>query len=285
MGFSKSKKKKKRKLQMPPLSFLDRCIYYVGMLLSFGLMLALLFGYIWGFGHFVYQDPAIIGAEQKAGILWQLPFCLFVFLSGFVICEDGLICRKPIFGKKGVRYGPPQWAAVYPLLSKERKIRPTIENRPSHKQFRKAACRAWLIGFVITLLLYPLGFFGRYTLDQDCVIRDYNCLNTEVGAYGVDEMSGLTVGVVHYRNGRSWIRHWKLRLSFDTHTGETFSFDFGSGEASLELMQSLKARFPADRIRYEGTQNINKLINDQDIPPQLWDSLYELFELTEGDAP
>ncbi|MBR6825002.1 MAG: hypothetical protein IKM59_00460 [Oscillospiraceae bacterium] len=128
----KHNKKKRRGLPVPPLSPLDKFLYFLGSVLLAAFIIGiLLFRLIVIPRWIAMADSGMIAITEGVGVLLWTPFLLYIAISGACMLGKGFDCRIPIFGNKRVKYGPPRWGEVYPLFSKNRPVS-HIEQRPSH---------------------------------------------------------------------------------------------------------------------------------------------------------
>lgn len=255
------KKTKKRKPGIPPLSFLDKCIYGLAFLLIiliagcfilFHSKIALLIA---------KSNPATVAFSSHPTNFFILPAFCYVFISALVFTLCKRIEKKPIFGNGKITYGQEPWNKnYYPLFSPERKNRYV---RPSHKKFQRKCIIVWLVGLVITLLLFPFGLFGRTCLLQNNSIVEYNMFNNAVMEYTTENFEELTLQtnyVTLYRGGS----YWEYVMTIEMDNGKKFSFSNGdfitdSNEDKLEKMMEIKSFFPNDRITIKGESNVDKV--------------------------
>lgn len=277
------KAKKKKRSRRPPLSLLDKSIYWVGLFLSF--FLCLLFGY-WLediTGVIAFQDPSVVAYTSHASVLFGLPLPLYVEASAVVFCITALEMKKPVFGNKKIQYGEAPWAKdCFPLFDSRRK---SLYARPSQKRFRRDMMIAWTAGLFLCSLFTPLGLFGRDCLTQNNSIITYNALNQEDStAYTTDDYSHLTIQAVHVSGYRS-ADYWECEMTIRMKDGKSFSFsnrDFDwrepyDQEKWLNQMLGIKAFFTPDTITIKGENNIEKLADFIGMNDEQTQLIQELF--------
>ncbi len=278
---AKRKKKKNRGPKAPPLSFLDRCIYYLGYFLLFCGLLVFLVSPFLLFDRYCFSDPNVIAAAENASCLLLIPFTLYVILSGFIGLSMCYSDKKPFFGNQNVNYKDPKWKRVSPLFSKK-KVQSHIEQRPSHIRLRKKLWRIWLIGLIIVTILVPFGFFGRQTYDCYGIFHEYNCVNQETASYTVDEVESLSISI--YKRHKTAIHG--ISLTYCMEDGQKFSFDVGDfqGEAAerLDAMLQMKSAIPAEKISYEKLYRMDRLLDRYRSDPQCIELVKKIFDFQEG---
>ena len=111
-------KKKKRRIQAPSLSGLDKGIYYflMGCCVFFS-FLPLAPMLIHSQGLF-FEDSHMI-AQLHTGLGFSVFLNLFAGFSLAIILDWLRRKKQPIFGKSHITYGPPQWKNIYPLTHKQ----------------------------------------------------------------------------------------------------------------------------------------------------------------------
>ncbi len=249
------KKKTKRKppaLRPPPLSGLDKTVY-VGLFL---IVLALVFGAILALASINraigYADPTVISSEARGTLFWALPFLLVFAITALGMITGALTDRQPIFGKKGIRYGSPPYAPVYPLFMENR---PKAYIRPSEKRFRRSLLRFAVSLLAVTLLLTPLSFCGRNSLREDMSITVYGVFGQETRRYEKEDIETVTFAIYHIRGAGMG---WHLRTQIVTTDGRRYDF-IGDPDTLLYI----KNRVPASAVRRKGEEYLNALIRDK----------------------
>lgn len=277
------KSKKKNRSRRPPLSFLDKGIYWVGLILSFILSLLFVFCFKDITGVIAFQDSSVVAYNSHASFLFVMPLPLYVEVSAMVFCFTALERKKPVFGNRKIQYGEAPWAKdCFPLFDSRRK---SIYVRPSEKRFRRHMMIVWTVGLFLCSLFAPFGFFGRDCLTRNNSIITYNVLNQEDStAYTTDDYSHLTIQAKHVSGYRS-ADYWKYELSIRMKDGKSFTFsnrDFDwrephYQERCLNQMLDIKAFFPPDSITIEGEHNIEKVADYIGMNDEQNQLLQELF--------
>lgn len=275
------KNKKKSGPKTPPLSSLDRCIYFISFSFIVVIFLMLLFLPMEIFRNIMFSDPNIIAAVDR-GELMRWPFFFYVLFSAFIFvvtCYEG---KTPIFGNQRIKYGDHRWKPVYPLFSKERREYRRNE-KPSDIRFRRKMWTAWLIGLGFTFLFLPLSIFCRWTYEEDGRFHKFNSFNTETVSCPVEELTELTLSIHKNSKGAGY----SLRVFFELEggRGRFYMGDFSGDtfEERLEQLLALKEAVPPDRIFYTG-HDLGKYLRYVDPTPSERDLLNQIFQTNEGSG-
>ena len=287
----KGKKKRRQRKSMPPLSLLDKCIYWLlGVLMT-----AALVGLLWGWC--LWRERVQFGDEQIVCIAthWSM---LWVAVPMFSLpCTAvGLWCGwyyggQPIFGIPGFRYGPP-YPRLYPLFMKDRP-KPKPRERRGMRTFA-----AILVGVNLVCGAFGLlGIHGRDSLYRDGTVRQVNMFGGTSGEYSAWDAEQVVLAVYSYRtsssSGRlfgSGPRQWSVRLELQMTDGERFEFNPGGfrrdeepGEvrAWLRELEQLLELYPAQNIQCVNVQDLDRAIRDMKLNEAETALLLELFGLSE----
>ena len=103
-----SKGKKKRRNQprkMPPLSLLDKCIYWIAGVIAFGGLGVLFFRMMELGERLAFENEAVLAVSRHPSLAWMFPGFVSLGLTfcGLIVGNYG--ARQPIFGKPGVNGG------------------------------------------------------------------------------------------------------------------------------------------------------------------------------------
>jgi len=74
----RQKYKKKNRSRRPPLSLLDKCIYWAGLMLSMLLTLLLIFCYEGITNAIAFRDPRVVAYNSHASFLLVMPLLLYL---------------------------------------------------------------------------------------------------------------------------------------------------------------------------------------------------------------
>lgn len=283
----KGKKKRKQRKSMPPLSLLDKCIYWLlGVLMTAALVGLLWVWCIWR-ERVQFGDEQVVCIATHWSMLWvAVPmFCLTFTAVGL---WSGWYCgRQPIFGIPGFRYGLP-YPRIYPLFMKDRP-------EPKHRERRgMRTFAAILVGVNLVCGAFGLlGIHGRDSLYRDGTVRQVNMFGGTSGEYSAWDAEQVVLAVYSYRtsssSGRlfgSGPRQWSVRLELQMTDGERFEFNPGgfrrdeeSGEvrAWLRELEQLLELYPAQNIQRVNVQDLDRAIRDMELNEAETALLLELF--------
>ena len=281
-----ARKAKKRMHRMPPLSFVDKLIYWSMMLLLVVGYLALLFGPLYLRDRIAFAEETVVAAEGHTSILWLgVPWMTF-FLMSFIWWLQPYQNRKPIFGLKNFKYGPPAWPKVYPLLMKNK---PYVWVSERKKKERKQIAVVLLVVLLLSFIPIPWSLYGRNCLLYNGGIVEYSMFNNRREEFASGDISEIEIGTYRYSTGGRYTRttHWGIRMVFHTDSGEKYIFDhrdFRTDRESeirywLEAMLAVKRRYDPAIICYDGLDNLNRVIADSNLNQQECEKLYQLFGL------
>lgn len=277
MGKQK-KKAKRRKPRRPPLSFLDKTIYFLFLLLSYGLGLFFLLGILLLRKSIAFSDPTVVAASSKdLSFFFLIPLFLLLVCTPVCFWEFTAGNRLPLFGNRKIKYGHPPWDEhCYPLFSSRYKKEAMI--RPSKKEDRRIIAVTLTVLFALTLLLGSLSLFSRKCLYQDGSLVCYNSFSQPTDHFVSEEFSHLTIQTYFHRGFRG-NGNWCCEIRLSTPTGETFTFyqyEFRD-TIWLEEMARIKSRFSSEDITIQGQQNLDKIISAYDLNSEESQALKKLF--------
>ena len=164
--------KKTNKSNRPPLSFIDKCIYLLAVVLTIAGSVIVLFCFEAIQRLIAFADPTVIADVESAVFLFALPLLLFIDGSAIIFFMGRYRNKIPFLGNAKVKYGQHPWDKdCYPLFDKRRKA---IEKPPSEKKLCRKKFILWMTCFLLFLMIAPLSLFGRDCLHNDYHISSYN---------------------------------------------------------------------------------------------------------------
>ena len=276
-------KKKKRRIQAPSLSALDKGIYFCLIVSS---VVAGLFLYPAIIGHFrrsVFQDTHIL-AQGNPGIV-ILGFIGMFIGGGLALAFDWLRRKKqPIFGKANINYGPPQWKPIYPLLSKQ--FWNNLYSNKRRLMFLLLCIPAFVFIVVsVTLLVLPV----RECLYDDGSISVYNCFNEKTEEYSKSDVIGIRIYTRTYYDRRG-PDDWGIEIKISMNDGEDFFFSYRDFQTmdenirgSITGMYQVKMSFDPSIITIDGKENVAYVALDMYLNQEEIELLYLLFDA--GEPP
>lgn len=276
-----ARKTKKRNGEMPPLSFVDKLIYCV----IFLILCMVYFGGIWGSmllrDKIAFSDPTVMAAHERGSLLWLSVPLMTVLLMTFIPWIQLYQARRPIFGRKDIRYGPPQWAKVYPLFMKNK---PAVWVSEREKKSRRRTAALLLVLLMVGFIPFPWTLYGRNCLRRDGSCVQYNSFDRLEKEFASEEISAVEIRTGRYSSGRYTTR-WGVQMRLTTDSGEEFLFehhDFRGDTQDgtlcwLNGMLEAKACYDPQIIRFDGVEKLERVIADQQLDQEQIELLYQLF--------
>lgn len=277
-----TRKAKKKTHRMPPLSFLDKLIYWSIFLVLAVSYLALLFGPLSLRNKITFADTAVIAVYDRASTFWLIVPWLTWFLITFILWYLPYERRKPIFGKRNFKYGPPAWPKEYPLFMKNK---PYVFVSEHKRKERKQLAVILVVLLLISFIPFPWSLYGRNCLYNDGGIAQYNVFNVQTRAFAPEDIADVTFDVTSHRSGRSGPRHWGIRITLTTESGKRYTFDYrdfrdddqGENLYWLAAMLDLKTHFHPSIIHYEDLENLDLVVADKNMSQEEARRLFQLF--------
>ena len=159
---------------MPRLSFVDKLIYWTIMLFFIACYIALVVIPLLMRDAVAFADETVMAKTDHASSFWFFPGWLTFFLMTFIIWTNLYQNRKPIFGLRNFKYGPPAWPRIYPLFMKNK---PKVWVSERAKKERKQRAVLLVIVLLISFISYPWSIYGRDCLQHDGGVKEYNMFN------------------------------------------------------------------------------------------------------------
>lgn len=278
-------KAKKRKHQMPPLSFLDKLIYWTIMLVLCVVYFGLIFLTYRIRDNIAFADEMVLAKEDNISTLWAfipwLTFFLMTFIPWSIAYSQD---RRPIFGLRNFKYGPPAWPKVYPLFMKNK---PYVWVSERAKRDRRSYALLLAAVLLISFIPFPWSLYGRDCLRYDGGIEQYNMFNAQVQEFSSGQIAAVEFEAYRHHQHRSIRVYWDVRVTLTTDSGKEYTFaydEFRSGEAEdapywLTAMLQLKRRYAPEIITYSGIDDLEKVIADNHLNDPETEMLHQLFGL------
>ena len=271
-------KKKKWRVQAPPLSPLDKGIYYCLIACSFAIAFFLFPIIVRAYRQWVFEDPHILAQNNLATII--LGFLGLFLGCGLMIVLDWLKHKKyPIFGNSKVCYGPPLWKPVYPLTQKQ-----FWENLRPHKERLRIGVLCVVMLVILVASITSLALPPRECLHDDGSVWVYNYHNENTAKYYPSDVAEIEIYTRTYDN-RKGRDYWGFEIEFRMYDGEDFFFsdrDFqtliNNLDGSVVGMLQIKSCFDPRMINITGRNNLAYVIRDMDLNAQETELLYLLFD-------
>ena len=277
---AKVKKHRKHKPQPPPLSGLDKFLYFMLVILHIALIVtaAVLFIF-WIPSVIAYTDKTIVAFNNRSGGLCVLPICFFWLISGITLYALGTVLCQPLFGNKNYKSkNDIPVKRVYPLFSKEfwQKM------RKNTRSLMKVAISLYVVIFIICAAFVPFGLCPRYTLDNENRIKEYNAFNSLTETRTIESAEKLIINISKRSRGRNWFTFsYQVQISFifdDEEYGfEPGSFDNLERKEALEYIVYLKS-LSKDKYEITNIERFTSLLDDRNYTAEEEALLYELYD-------
>ena len=275
-----AKKAKKKVHPMPKLGWQDMLLYWTLMLGSFvGAFAAFVFPFLFR-EHLADANPQVLtcsSGERSLSCLW-LVFWLFLIL--IIIGAGPYSKRIPVFGRKDIKYGPPAYPRVFPLLMKNKpQYWESEQAKASKKKLRRFAIGALIATFLFSAAVFPQSLYGRYELRTDGTVVVFNCQNKETEHYYLHEIESVSL-YTYYDGGKGshdWEIGFKIRFTdnddcrFNAYTLKDNRTD------SFRELQRLKEIYKSF-FSIEGQDKLPRVGRDQALTAEESKLLYALFD-------
>lgn len=284
----KSSKRRKNKQKMPPLSFLDKVIYWLAFLLLFVVYIVSLVCPIRMRRIIAFSEESVVATHGNTGLWWlMIPHAVF-FLTSLILCLRPYQNRMPIFGKRNFQYGPPSWPKIYPLFMKNK---PYVFVSERKRKGRRQTAIFLLVLLLISFVPLPWSMYGRTCLQNDGSVVQYNIGNIQTHEVTADMVENVKIEVYsgrsHGSRNHNYVRrkNWGVKMTFITESGREYAFRQGEFREDtynndlswLVAMINIKKHYDPDIIQYEGIENLNRIIMDMNMIEEEQVLLYRLF--------
>jgi hypothetical protein len=228
-----TKGRQKKKLKMPILCIRDKFIY--GSFILAGLL------------YFIFAIPAFKQLQNDIGFLSSDVIAVdgsekYMFMAFWYIIFGVWIIvplgnRRPIFGDKKIKYGPPKYPAVYPIFMKNK---PLGDFTP--KQYRARKIKFAFINlvivmtFIISAVFIPQSVYERSEILEDGSVVVYDEKNEEISRYTSKEISKVEIRA--QGSGRRGSRY--CTVYFVLTTEDNIRFNFRKSCFKGESVQQIK---------------------------------------------
>lgn len=275
------RKAKKKLHPMPKLGWKDMALYWSGMLLS-GIGAVITFVYpILVRDDIAFSDPSVVATNSKLGSI-QCFWIILWFIA--VICWIAVPYRKryPVFGRTDIKYGPPAYPRVFPLLMKDKpRYWVSAKKMASTKKWLQIGAWIMAVWLLIGIWTFPNSIYHRADLRRNGTISVMDGSNRETQLYRFGDVEAVEFMINHSRRRGSTARRWYITVVISTKDGERFSYrnsEFhGDWLETLESMQALKYQY-SDRVTVKGEEDLEKVVSYYDLNEYEKFLLYQLFQ-------
>ncbi len=290
----RTKQRRWMKPPMPPLSPLDRTLYWIGMILAVCVMLSFLLVSNVLQDRMAFKDPMVIAVTSHSSVLYALLPMFFLGLPLLGVVGSAYRDKRPLFGNREVQYGSPEYAEVYPLFTAGKSFRDVCKELLSGANISRAAAIVMLVLMVISILLFPLSFYGRDQLYADGSVARYSILNGETERYTPSAVAELRLSIdedietsMHEPILSPADYDYTAFITLVMVDGEECTFNMlnlrNEGQqdklSSLQMALRLRALFPPEIITCLNTDLLDSLIREEHLNEQEAELLNILFSI------
>jgi len=275
------RKAKKYVPTMPKLGWQDHLLYSVAEGVTFFGSLAVLFLFSWMQDRYAFSYEEVAAANSGPGNM-NMIFMFMWLLLLFVLIVVTHISRFPVFGNKNVKYGPPGYPRVYPLLMK---------NKPKHwvsqleitkkKREHKYIAIGLVSTFLFSLFMLGLSVYGREVLCYNGTVQVYSCWNQQKEDYKFSEIAKVTLDTKQSGGSRT-IPKWYVQMKIQLQDGKTYSYYHtafrGDTKQQLQELMTVKENY-RDLLVIGNLQNLKDVAEDHGFSTEEQMLLYQLFEV------
>lgn len=173
---AKKKKHSKHKGFNPPLTFVDKLIYFLFLIVFLAISFSPLVIATLIQRELTFSDPSAIAFTTTGGLWWVFPLSFYLLITTFALFICGFERRIPLLGNPELRYGePPFKKNIYPLFKRKQYV---AEPKNNKKPWYKGLIITWCVVFFVLACLFPLGICGRRVLFDDSTIKTYSSFNS-----------------------------------------------------------------------------------------------------------
>jgi hypothetical protein len=250
------------------------------MILGFAGSIGCIFGPIIHRHLLVKSNPDALCFDNGTGMGLSFWLAFWLFLVTLIVYEQLYARRIPIFGRSDIRYGPPAYPRIYPLMMKEK---PKFWESP--KQIRKRQLKfricaaALVVTFLFGTIMFSFSFYSRQELLRDGTVMAYDNQNRSTH-YDLEDLESVRLFV--NRSGRRhtrWYPSFELRFKDGTcciFNVRAFADDW---IPACQIAQGLKGYY-GELLVIHGTEKLEKVTLTQSMTAMESRLLYELFEMS-----
>jgi hypothetical protein len=278
-GCEMARKAKKRVHPMPKLGWKDLLLYWGLMILGYGGCFATLLFPLFYCGVVAARNPDMIAYSGGDGILYSFWLAIWLLIFGVIVTAGFYEPRRPIFGRSDIKYGPPAYPRIYPLLMKNKpKFWQSSKKLAQKKMERTILVVVLLATLLLGIVLYPHSLYARQELLYDGSVVFYDTCNQELAHYRQRDMESVSLDAER-SGGKN--PHWYARFAFAFTDGKECSFSvYSLGDDwsdAIRTAEGLKARY-GNLVAITDADDLWKVVMDQDLTPTEEEMLYRLFE-------
>ena len=271
---AKNKKHSKHKGYNPPLTFVDKLIYFLFLIVFLAISFLPITIPISIQKHLTFSDPSAVAFMTTGGLWWTFPLSFYLLITTIVLFACGFERKIPLFGNPNLRYGePPFKKNIYPLFKRKHYV---LEQKSKKKVWYKNFIVAWCVVFLVLLSIFPLGICGRRVLFDNSSIKTYNSFNSVKTSYSSEDYNHLTLDT-YFSSSRYGAGRWVYNAEIKTKDGKKISFRNYVSEKAIDEFIEIKESLDPNQITIKRAHNLEKVIKDNKLTESRSEKLYELF--------
>ena len=271
---AKKKKHNKRKRYNPPLTFVDKFIYILFLVVFIAISFSLIIIPLYIQKRLTFSDPSAVAFMTTGGLWWTFPLSFYLLITTIVLFACGFDQKIPLFGNPNLRYGePPFKKSIYPIFRRKQYIQ---NNKGKGKVWYKSFIGAWFVVFLVFLCIYPLGICGRRVLYDDSTIKTYNSFNSVKTTYSSKDYYHLTLDAF-FSQARYGAGRWVTTAEIKTKENKKIYFRNNLSERAMDEFIEIKESLDPDQITIKRAHNLENVIEDNNLSDSESKKLYELF--------
>ncbi|MCM1364316.1 MAG: hypothetical protein NC122_03865 [Faecalibacterium sp.] len=266
------------KRDYPPLSRLDKFIYYFVTTASIITLWLLTILRIADLKSYFFKSDETLAYSPSLSIFFNTCFPMFVTVFIIIFMDVFNTRAHPIFGNKKVDYyNTSKYLFTLPMFDKRYK---NVKSKSKKKlsRYSKRFIAITLAVMILFIFVSLLGIFGRDELSNDS-IKKYNCLNQLKKSYSYSEVisysleSNLETSYSRYSSSR----YPNISLTLTLKDGKNMQFDFRHFNGNLYSMQTV-----VDKLSYAkksvNDEYLNDFIDEYDFSEEEIQILNNLFD-------
>lgn len=272
-------KKISSQVKKPPLSVIDKLIYYTIIILNYILMVVLILCVGKMLNTLLFFDESIVAGYNRESIINFVPIVLVITMTPCCIAGYGLRIKQPIIGNK--KFKPnilKPTIKIYPLFSKEFKEDLSYKSRKKIKRIAKTV----FIAFLVSVFIVPFGIFPKVVLDSNNNCATYNSFNQITDKRNLDDANEMEIAIVKRRYRASVYYVIKTSFVFEDKVYNYYiGYYKGDTEESLRYILQLKKIFEdnSDKTyKIIGIDKMEKMMAEKEYSNTEQSLIYELFD-------
>lgn len=277
MGFARKIRKKR---QRPPLSALDKFIYYSGFVVSIGIAFLLFYNSAYIIPNKVaFADNSVIALSINYFTVNHAAILMLLVTINIVLpLSLGLQNKQPIFGNKHFKPSSDfPTEKVCPLFTKEFRDSISVKRKKKIKKFVLLFC----VIYMISAIILPLSFNHRSVLHKNNDCSTYNAFGKVTHEQNITEAEKMIIKVDHRIGTRTGHISYNTEISF-VFESKQYNFNLSwfdmTTEKALKHAIYLKGFFKDGKYEIVNANDIDNLLRDNTYTSAEAALVYQLFD-------